>query len=65
MHELDKLFDDPQDDPDTVTCSRCGEEGLHWADHYDKAGKASHQLFNSRGRPHVCQPNADDFESLA
>lgn len=54
-------------DEDEITCNRCREKGLHWADHYRADGAADRRLFNSRNRLHECrgtQPDADDFSEV-
>ena len=54
-------------DEDEITCNRCREKGLHWADHYRADGAADRRLFNNRNRLHECrgtQPDADDFSEV-
>lgn len=53
--------EDPDEDPDEVTCKYCGEAGLYW----DYSG-VRWRLRNADGKIHVCPRVAseDDFEDV-
>lgn len=50
-------FEPADDEPQEVTCERCGEDGLSW--HHTGVRWI---LIDAKARPHVCRPNADDFD---
>lgn len=57
---------DAEDNPDEeqVTCLHCGATGLYWQDTWDAKGNRKPRLFDD-GKPHVCKPNAADFEDMS
>jgi len=54
------------EEPEEITCSFCGEEGLYWETLYRVDGTTCRVLFNTNGRRHRCKgvdPKlADDFD---
>lgn len=60
--EYEYDYDERDDDPESVTCNRCGAENLEW---YHTGTRW--RLLNSDGKFHVCNtaPSADEFEVVS
>lgn len=53
-----------EDDPDAITCKRCGANGLYWQDTVKPDGTVGHALFRlDNHRRHVC-PGRQVDESM-
>lgn len=57
--------DDAEDDGEarSMTCNRCGAEGLHWQSVWDRDGRERSVLFEG-ARRHECRASADDFDDV-
>lgn len=55
--------DEYPENEDGVTCLHCRATDLYWQDTYTADGQRRPKLYEN-GKPHVCKPNADDFEDL-
>lgn len=50
-----------EDNDEGVTCMHCGAEDCYWQSRWNAQGMEIRALFKD-GKPHVCAPDADDFE---
>jgi len=54
----------PYDDS-SATCSRCGEQGLHWQEIITAHGYPALALFNAKNRKHVCPQSTELFNVVS